>query len=182
MKWLNCAQCEEELSDYLDGALNADEQDAVERHFRACRTCGELLEGMREVIDWGRTFPVYTAPAWLATRIIDNTANTPRVVHETWTETLAAIGRWLIEPRTAMAVFTATMVIGWMGNIAGISPRWTTVTTVTMVTTVVRDPAAIYYDAGVFVNRAYDRAVRTYYNTPLITQIQSRIEQLREIS
>ena len=86
----------------------------------------------------------------------------------------AAVSRpRLANPRVAMGVFTATLVLGWMGNLAGISPNWTTV---------VRNPAAIYYDAQGAVNRAYDEAIRTYYRSPLVTQIQNRIEQLREIS
>ena len=46
MKPMNCAQCEEKLSDYLENALNANEKDTVEQHFQACRVCSELLAGM----------------------------------------------------------------------------------------------------------------------------------------
>jgi anti-sigma factor RsiW len=167
---MNCLGCEEKLSDYLENALHAGERRAVDLHLQVCGDCRRLLAGMSEIIQWGRDFPVHSAPAWLATRIL---ANTPRVERETWLDTLAALGRWILEPRTALSVFTATVVIGWMGNVAGISPRWSAV---------VEDPAAIYYDAGAFLNRAYDRAVRTYHNAPLVTEIQSRIEQLRETS
>jgi hypothetical protein len=76
-----------------------------------------------------------------------------------------------------MAVFTAAVVIGWMGSLLNVSfdP-----------VTVVRNPAVIYYGAGDLVNRAYDQAIRSYYRSPLVnriqTQIESRIQQLREIS
>jgi hypothetical protein len=130
-----------------------------------------LLAGIEDVLTWGKAFPVHEAPPWLPARII---ANTPRVERESWLDTLASVGRWIIEPRTAMALFTATLVIGWMGSLAGVSPaNWTAV---------VRDPAAIYYGAQGLVNRAYDEAVRSYYRSPVVTQIQTRIEQLREIS
>jgi hypothetical protein len=118
-----------------------------------------LFAGMKEVVEWGKGFPVYEAPAWLPSRIL---ANTPVRARESWFDTLASIGRWIIEPRTAMAIFTATLVFGWLGSIAGISPDWATV---------VRDPGAIYY-----------QAVRAAYRSPLVTQIQSQIEQLMEIS
>jgi len=167
---MTCAYCEEQMSDYLENALGAAERGAVEVHLQACNACNELLAGMTEVLEWGRTFPVYEPPAWLAARIL---ANTPRVARETWVDTFVSIGRWIIEPRTAMAIFTATLVLGWMGSLAGISPNWGTV---------VRDPAAIYYGAQALVNRAYDEAVRAYYRSPLVTEIQSRIEELREIS
>jgi anti-sigma factor RsiW len=168
---MNCAQCEEQISDLLENALNATQRSAVELHLQSCHACTELLAGMTEVLAWGKSFPVYEAPAWLPTRII---ANTPRIARESWLDTLTSVGRWIIEPRTAMALFTATLVLSWLGSLAGISPgNWTTV---------VRDPAAIYYGAQGLVNRAYDEAVRSYYRSPLVTQIQSRIEQLREIS
>jgi hypothetical protein len=167
---MNCLHCEEKFSDYLENTLHADARRAVDLHLQGCGDCRRLLAGMNEVIQWGRDFPVYPVPVWLATRII---ANTPRVERETWLDTLSALGRWILEPRTALAVFTATVVIGWMGNLAGISPRWSAV---------VEDPAGIYYEVGALVNRAYGRAVRTYYNAPLVTEIQSRIDRLRETS
>ena len=168
---MNCNHCEERMSDYLENALSAAERHSMELHLQSCPACSELLAGMAEVLAWGKTFPIYEPPAWLAQRII---ANTPHVERETWLDTLASIGRWLIEPRTAMAIFTSMLVLGWLGGLAGISANsWVTV---------VRNPAAIYYGAEGLMNRAYDEAVRAYYRSPLVTEIQSRIERLREIS
>ena len=167
---MNCTNCEERMSDYLENTLSAAERGAVDLHFQSCAACSELLAGMTEVLAWGKTFPVHEAPAWLPMRII---ANTPRVARENWIDTIFSAWKWIIEPRIAMAVFTATLVLGWMGSLAGVSPDWTTV---------VRNPAAIYYGAQGAMNRAYDQAVRRYYRSPLVTEIQTRIEQLREIS
>jgi len=159
------------MSDYLENALSAADRHSMELHLQSCGACSELLAGMAEVLAWGKVFPVHEAPAWLAQRII---ASTPRVARETWLETLASIGRWFIEPRTAMAIFTSMLVLGWLGSLAGISSNsWATV---------VRNPAAIYYGAEGLMNRAYDEAVRAYYRSPLLTEIQSRIERFREIS
>jgi predicted anti-sigma-YlaC factor YlaD len=167
---LNCSQCEERISDYLEAALGRAEHDAVDLHLQQCAACNALAQGMREVLAWGKAFPVYEVPAWLPVRII---ANTPRVEHERWIDTLTAAVKWLLDPRLAMGLFTATLVLGWLGSLAGISPNWTAV---------IRNPAAIYYDAHGAVNRAYDEAVRRYYRSPVVTEIRSRIEQLREIS
>ena len=169
---MTCTQCEEQMSDYLENALGAAQRGAMELHLQTCHACAGLLAGMAEVLAWGRSFPVYDAPQWLPLRII---ANTPHVARESWLDTVASIGKWIFEPRVAMAVFTATIVLSWMGSLAGISPSadWATV---------VRNPSAIYYGAQGLVNRAYGEAVRSYYRSPLVTQIQSRIEQLREIS
>ena len=167
---MSCSYCEERMSDYLENALSAAERAVVESHLRSCNACSELVVGIKEVVEWGPTFPVYEPPAWLAARIL---VNTPRVARETWLDTLVSIGRWFVEPRIAMAIFTATLVLGWMGSRAGISPNWIKV---------FRDPAAIYYQTQGLMNRAYDEAVRAYYRSPLVTAIQSRIEEFREIS
>jgi hypothetical protein len=125
---------------------------------------------MTEVLAAGKVFPVYEPPAWLATRIV---ANTPRVARENWVDTFASMWKWIGEPRTAMALFTATLVLGWLGSIAGVSPD---------LAGAVRNPTSIYYGAHSVLNRAYDEAVRKYYHSPIVTEIQTRIEQIREIS
>lgn len=171
---MNCAYCEERMSDYLENSLTDAESSALHLHLQSCNACTELLDGMNQVLAWGKSFPSYAAPAWLAPRIL---ANTPRTARETWLDTLVSMWKGVTEPRTAMAIFTAVMVIGWMGSLLNVSFN---------PVTVVRNPAIIYYGAGEAVNRAYDQAIRSYYRSPLIIQIQtqigSRIEQLREIS
>jgi predicted anti-sigma-YlaC factor YlaD len=167
---MNCERCEERMSDYLEGALSQAERNAMDAHLRSCLGCRELLAAMSEVLRWGRDFPVHEPPQWLPTRII---ANTPRVAREGWSDIIAAAWKWLVDPRAAMGLFTATLVLGWLSTLAGISPDWTTV---------VRNPAAVYYDAQGAVNHAYDEAIRRYYRSPLVNEIKTRLEQLREIS
>jgi len=165
-----CAHYEPLLSDYLEDALSATDRSRIDAHLQSCMACSGLLANMGRVVEWGRAFPVHEPPAWLPARII---ANTPRVEREKWSDTIAVVWRWIFDPRAAMGFFTATLVLSWLGNIAGISPNWSTV---------VRNPTAIYYEAQGAVNRAYDEAVRRYYRSPLVSEIRTRIEQLREIS
>ena len=156
---MKCAECEQLMSDYMENTLNPSERDVLTLHLNSCRACTDLLASMREVVAWGKSFQAFEAPAWLPARIV---ANTPVVARERWIDTLVSIGRWIIEPRTALAIFTSALVLGWLGGAAGISPDWGAV---------VRDPGAIYY-----------QAVRAAYRSPLVTEIESRIEQLMEIS
>jgi predicted anti-sigma-YlaC factor YlaD len=167
---MHCAQCEELLSDYLEGRLATQNLADVDVHLESCSACSNLLANMGKVLEWGKRFPVYPVPAWLPARII---ANTPRIERERWVDTFAGAWKWIRDPRAAVGLFTATLVLSWMGSLAGISPNWTTV---------VRNPTSIYYEAQGAVNRAYDEAIRTYYRSPLVTEIRTRIEQLREIS
>ena len=71
-----------------------------------------------------------------------------------------------------MAFFTATIVIGWLGGLAGLDIRFSDL----------QNPTSIYYRAEGYVNRAYGQAVQRYYTTPIVSAIQYQIERLREIS
>src|SRR5947209_6927450 len=167
---MNCTHCEERMSDYLENAISVADRTQMDSHFQSCMACAELISTMKSVLVWAGDFPAYQAPSWLPVRIV---ANTPRVARESWLDTVRLGWRWLIEPRTAMAIFTATLVLGWLGGLAGISPNWGAI---------VRDPSSIYYEGQAAANRVYDVAVRAYYRSPLVTEIQDQIEQLREIS
>ena len=171
---MNCAYCEDRLSDYLEGELNPEERGLVEEHLRACSACNELLEGVRHVIHWGRELPSQAPPPWLASRIV---ANTPQVIRITWRDWIAGVWRNVCEPRFGLALLTSVLMLGWMGSLVGI-----TFADVAMV----RHPSAIYNRVGGLANRLYGDAVRTYYSSPLVNaiqcQIHSRIEQYRENS
>src|SRR5436305_15281419 len=117
---MNCTQCEERMSDYLENAISVADCIQMDVHLQSCAACSELISGVKGVVAWAEAFPVHDAPAWLASRVV---ANTPRVARERWIETLGYAWRWLIEPRTAMDLFTSTLVLGGLGSLAGISPN-----------------------------------------------------------
>lgn len=176
---MNCKYCEDHLSDYLENALDAGEgialREGMELHFQSCSACSELLEGVRDVIHWGREFPSEPAPEWLSTRIV---ANTPRVVRVTWMDWVRSAWRTASEPRFAMALMTSTLMIGWLGSSAGITASDLSI---------VRSPSAMYDGVEGWANRVYGAAVRNYYSSPIVNsinsiqfQIHSRIEQFRE--
>jgi anti-sigma factor RsiW len=171
---MNCAHCEDQLSAYLEDALETSERLDVEAHLQTCAACSELLEGVREVMQWGKNFSVPEPPLWLPARIV---ANTPHVVRITWKDWLVGAWRNVSEPRFAMVLLASMLVLGWMGSLAGISaPDIATL----------RHPVAVYHRIGGWANRMYGEAIRTYYSSPIVNaiqcQIHSRIEQFRENS
>ena len=171
---MNCTYCEERLSDYLENALVVSERTAVETHLQTCASCSELLDGVRQVIQWGRDFQVQPSPAWLPARIV---ANTPKVVRVTWADWRRNVWKDVCEPRFALALLTATLVLGWMGSLAGI-----TGSDIAMI----GRPSAIYSRLDGWANRVYGDVVRSYYSSPLVNaiqcQIHTQIEQFRENS
>jgi len=171
---MNCTFCEDRLSDYLEDTLNAAERVLLEEHLKTCSTCRELLDGVRNVMDWGRELPALMPPPWLASRIV---ANTPHVIRVTWGDWIGSVWRNVCEPRLALALLTSALMLGWLGSLAGF-----TVADVALV----RHPSAMYNRLGGWANRLYGDAVRSYYSSPLVNtiqcQIHSRIEQFRENS
>jgi hypothetical protein len=72
-----------------------------------------------------------------------------------------------------MAVFTATLVMAWLGGQAGISRQ--TIADL-------RTPSVVVDEAQGLLSGAYNSAVRAYYQSPVVATIYCRIEQLRERS
>ena len=171
---MNCAYFEDRVSDYLEDALTAPERLAMEDHVKSCVACGKLLEGVRQVMLWRNELPVQTPSPWLASRII---ANTPQVIRITWRDWFVNAWKSVSEPRFALGLLTSVLMLGWMGSIVGISAADLTM---------VRHPSAIYNRMGGWANRLYGDAVRSYYSSPLVNEIQcqihSRFEQFRENS
>ena len=171
---MNCAYCEERISDYLENALSVAERDAVDLHLQSCIMCTELVDGVRNVIQAARELPVADPPLWLPGRIV---ANTQLVVRLTWRDWFRAAWKRVCEPQFALTLLSSTLVLGWMGNMAGISPPDPEL---------LRHPSAIYYGVEGWANRVYGDAVRTYYSSAIVNaiqcQIHTRIEQFRENS
>ena len=171
---MNCTYCEERLSDYLEGALDAAARGLVEEHLKACAACNELLVGVRSVVGWGKDLPAQLPPPWLASRIV---SNTPHVIRVTWSDWILGVWKNVCEPRFALGLLTSILMVGWLGSLAGV-----TLADVALV----RHPSAVYNRMGGWANRLYGDAVRSYYSSPLVNaiqcQIHSRIEQFRENS
>lgn len=52
----------EQLSEYLDGELSADEQRRLEVHLATCADCTSVLAGLREVVSTARALPTQRPP------------------------------------------------------------------------------------------------------------------------
>lgn len=110
MNW-NCAFTEERLSEYLEGSLAAEEREACAAHAAMCAKCAEMLDRVGALIAGMHALEPVEEPAFLARRIIRNTAGSATPRHE-----LATIAGWfnlIWQPRFAMGIATvaATFVI-----------------------------------------------------------------------
>ncbi|MEW6207881.1 MAG: zf-HC2 domain-containing protein [Acidobacteriota bacterium] len=66
---MGCKQFEEMISDYIDGALEAGEQTAVERHLADCEGCRALRDDLLQLVHFSRHLPQHTPSSTVWTAI-----------------------------------------------------------------------------------------------------------------
>ena len=163
---MNCWQVHDRMSDYLDEISEPREAMAIRDHLARCPDCSAMLSAMREVIQWGREFPEFSPPDWLLGRIM---ARTRRIQKETWADTLRTLAGWVYESRSVVATCASVVCLVWLLSAAPLAPVDS-----------VEGPMAVYYRLDRIVGRAYDQAVRFYHRVPIVTEIQVRIDEIRE--
>ena len=80
---LICADCERELTAYLDGALSPAVGRVIEQHIAGCARCRAALEDYRWIGRGIATLPVLAPPAWLEERVLRRTLG-PRYALRGW--------------------------------------------------------------------------------------------------
>ena len=58
------------LSEYIDGALSAKEQAAIEAHLKSCQTCTEALDELRKTVEMVGQVGEVEPPAWMTGKIM----------------------------------------------------------------------------------------------------------------
>ena len=149
---MTCAELEIRLADYLDGAVSSGERSAVEAHLAACAFCAELARDAGDALAFmERTATVEPPPAMIARILSDRRI----ALRRSWPERLLGFVsqfRWRLvwQPRLAMGVAMMVLSIAMLGRMWG--------------------PAESQ------VHRAWDRTVKQYENMPLVSAIQSQLE------
>jgi hypothetical protein len=98
---MDCAHCEEMLSEYLEQGLPAEGRLAVARHLETCASCSTLLAEMKSILVTARRFPSLELDNHLFERILLRTSGRTRTrslgelvesffLHTLWTPRFAA--------------------------------------------------------------------------------------------
>jgi anti-sigma-K factor RskA len=64
-----CNQCQELVSDYIDGALELGEQLQVERHLADCEACRAVRDDLLQIVHFSRQLPLQTPSGAVWARI-----------------------------------------------------------------------------------------------------------------
>ncbi|MGD1078570.1 MAG: zf-HC2 domain-containing protein [Candidatus Sulfotelmatobacter sp.] len=96
---VNCERVWHEISNYLEGEVDAALRTAMDEHFRACKRCSSVLEGTRNVIRLYGDERMMEVPAGFGRRLEKRLAQNVRVSGSRWPTWSA----WLI-PVAALAL------------------------------------------------------------------------------
>ena len=145
---MRCAELEILLADYLDGAVSGVEKSAVEAHVAGCAACAELARDAAGAVAFMDRGAAIEPPPGVVARIL---ADDRIRLRRSWLERLLGFVSQLVwQPRMAMGVAMVVLSIAMLGRMWG--------------------PAENQ------VHRAWDRTVKQYENLPLVSEIQSQLE------
>lgn len=71
---MNCNECQESISDYIDGLLEMGEQTSVERHLAACEPCRAVRDDLLQMVHFSRQLPLHTPSSAVWARIQSSVA------------------------------------------------------------------------------------------------------------
>ena len=64
-----CSDCQELLSDYIDGILELGEQAKIEAHISHCDTCLTVRDDLLQIVHFSKSLPLHSPPATVWNRI-----------------------------------------------------------------------------------------------------------------
>ncbi len=166
MTW-TCDQIEAQLSDYLEGLLQAPERAAFEAHVESCSECAPLLASVRSVVSELRSMEDVDIPPRLVYSILDNTLG-PREKVTGW-QAVQNFLRGLATPKFAYgtASVLATMVL--LLGASGVSLRKPKLADL--------HPVNVYRTADRQAHLVYARTLKSVSDWRVVYEIQSRLRQ-----
>lgn len=66
---MNCQECQELISDYVDGEMELGAQTKIEQHLANCEPCRAVRDDLLQIVHFSRQLPLHTPSAAIWTRI-----------------------------------------------------------------------------------------------------------------
>jgi anti-sigma factor RsiW len=169
-----CAECEEHLTDLLDGTIGVQRRAIVEAHLKTCSECTALAQDAGAAMAFAERAAAVELPATLVPRILAEISKGPSRVLVQASLAERIFGRWIrpmLQPRFALSLAMAALSIAmiprvWSAN--ALEPGTI-------------NPRMIWTMAENRIYRTFDRAVKNYENLALVADVQSQIDELRDI-
>ena len=108
---VTCEQVWREISNYLEGDVDATLRSAMDAHFQTCKRCASVLEGTRNVIQLYGDERMIEVPAGYGRRLEKRLAQSARVRSKPW----PTWSTWMV-PLAAMALFAGGLTCREFGD------------------------------------------------------------------
>jgi Putative zinc-finger len=164
MTW-TCDQVEAQLSDYLDGLLQAPEHKAFEEHVEQCAQCEPLLASVRSLVVGMHAMDQLETPPRLVYNILDKTLG-PRETVSSW-QALQNILRGFGSQRFVYGMASVVATFAILLSASGFSLRKPKLADLR--------PASIYHNADRQAHLVYARSVKYVSDLRVVYEIQSRL-------
>jgi hypothetical protein len=105
-KILNCEQVQHEISNYVDGDVNAELRSSMDEHFKTCARCSSVVAGVRNVVQLYGDERMLEVPAGYSRRLEKRLATNAVVKGRAWSSWSA----WLV-PVAALALIAGSLLL-----------------------------------------------------------------------
>ncbi len=109
---VNCEQVWKEISNYVDGDIDAALRSTMDEHFRTCKKCASVLAGTRNVVQLYGNERMLEVPAGFGRRLEKRLAKNTAVSGRQWSSWAA----WLV-PAAAMALIAGGL---WLAKVPAV--------------------------------------------------------------
>jgi hypothetical protein len=105
-KILNCEQVRHEISNYVDGDVNAELRSSMDEHFKTCARCSSVVAGVRNVVQLYGDERMLEVPAGFGRRLEKRLATNAVGKGRPWSSWSA----WLV-PVAALALIAGSLLL-----------------------------------------------------------------------
>ncbi|MGC2647388.1 MAG: zf-HC2 domain-containing protein [Candidatus Sulfotelmatobacter sp.] len=106
---VNCEQVWREISNYVDGEVDAELRSAMEEHFRTCKHCASVLAGTRNVVQLYGDERMLEVPAGFSQRLENRLGRLEKSTDSSGSR-WSSLSAWLV-PLAAIALFTGALAL-----------------------------------------------------------------------
>ena len=163
MNW-TCTFTEDKLSDFLSGALSAEEKDALSAHAAGCTECSQLIRDVEILVNQMHQLAPVEAPRYLAGKILSQTLAPQRRGSAGWFDWLSIV--W--QPRFAMGLATIAASLMIVLHAVNVRPSQFTMADL--------NPAVLVHGANRQAHLGFARSVKFVSDLRIIYEIESRLQ------
>jgi hypothetical protein len=159
-----CTFTEDKLSDFLSGALSAEENDALSAHAAGCTECSQLIRDVEILVNQMHQLAPVEAPRYLAGKILSQTLAPQRRGSAGWFDWLSIV--W--QPRFAMGLATIAASLMIVLHAVNVRPNQFTIADL--------NPAVLMRGANRQAHLGFARSVKFVNDLRVIYEIESRLQ------